>query len=110
MRVRLIGLPFKEPGARKSRQPPFSFRLLLGTMRRPWGGFMYILYLDESGNPDDPSDRHFVLAGAAVFERVVHFLTRSLDEVQAKHLPGLEPIDFHAAEIRSGRGFWRGVE
>jgi len=71
---------------------------------------VYILYLDESGNPDDPSDRHFVLAGAAVFERVVHFLTRSLDEVQAKHLPGLEPIDFHAAEIRSGRGFWRGVE
>ena len=79
-------------------------------MRRPWGGFVYILYLDESGNPDDPSDRHFVLAGAAVFERVVHFLTRALDEVQAKHLPGLEPIDFHAAEIRSGRGFWRGVE
>ena len=25
IRVRLIGLPFKEPGARKSRQPPFSF-------------------------------------------------------------------------------------
>ena len=71
---------------------------------------MYILYLDESGNPDDPSDRHFVLGGAAVFERVAHFLTRSLDEIQARHLPGLEPIDFHAAEIRSGRGFWRGIE
>lgn len=26
---------------------------------------MYILYLDESGNPDDPSVRHFVLGGAA---------------------------------------------
>lgn len=64
---------------------------------------MYILYLDESGNPDDPSDRHFVLGGAAVFERVAHFLTRSLDEVQTKYFPGLEPIDFHAAEIRSGR-------
>ncbi len=71
---------------------------------------MYILYLDESGNPDDPSDRHFVLGGAAVFERVAHFLTRALDEVQARHLPGLEPIDFHAAELRSGKGFWRGIE
>jgi hypothetical protein len=71
---------------------------------------VYILYLDESGNPDDPGDRHFVLGGAAVFERVTHFLCRALDEVQAKHLPGLEPIDFHAAEMRSGRGFWRGIE
>jgi hypothetical protein len=53
---------------------------------------MYILYLDESGNPDDPSDRHFVLGGAAVFERAAHFLTRALDEVQATHVPGLEPI------------------
>ena len=26
------------------------------------------------------------------------------------NVPGLEPIDFHAAEIRSGRGFWRGIE
>jgi len=26
---------------------------------------MYLLHLDESGNEDNPADRHFVLGGAA---------------------------------------------
>ncbi|HEY8055791.1 MAG TPA: DUF3800 domain-containing protein [Terriglobales bacterium] len=71
---------------------------------------MYLLYLDESGNESDPSDRHFVLGGAAVFERHTVALSQALDAVQAKHFPGIEPIEFHAAQIRSGSGFWRKVE
>ena len=34
---------------------------------------VYLLYLDESGNESDPSDKFFVLGGAAVFERVTYF-------------------------------------
>ncbi len=30
---------------------------------------MYLLYLDESGNENDPNDRYFVLGGVALFER-----------------------------------------
>lgn len=71
---------------------------------------MYVLYIDESGNPDDPQDRNFVLAGAAVFERVGYFLSQAFDAVQTAHFPGLQPIPFHTTEIRSGAGFWRGVE
>lgn len=71
---------------------------------------MYILYLDESGNPDNPEDRHFVLAGVAVFERVTYFLSQAVDQVQSAHLPGLEPLPFHAAEMRAGKGFWRKIE
>lgn len=71
---------------------------------------MYLLYLDESGNPDSPEDRNFVLAGVAVFERVTYFLSQALDDVQAKHLPGIEPVEFHATDIRSGKGFWRRTE
>lgn len=71
---------------------------------------MYLLYLDESGNPDSPEDRNFVLAGVAVFERVTYFLAKALDDVQAKHLPGIEPVEFHATDIRSGKGFWRRME
>lgn len=71
---------------------------------------MYILYLDESGNPGDPADKHFVLAGAAVFERSIHFLTEAVDRVQATQFPGSPPIEFHVNAIRSGRGFWRDVE
>lgn len=71
---------------------------------------MYILYLDESGDENNPADRHFVLAGAAVFERQTHFLFRALDEIQTRHFPGLPPIVFHASQIRSGRDFWRKVD
>ncbi|MEW6118447.1 MAG: DUF3800 domain-containing protein, partial [Nitrospirota bacterium] len=71
---------------------------------------MYILYLDESGNENDPNDRFFVLAGMALFERQTYFLSRALDEVQNKYFPRHQPIPFHASEIRSGRNLWRKVE
>lgn len=71
---------------------------------------MYLLYLDESGNPDDASDRHFVLAGAAVFERSTYFLSQAFDQVQTKHFPGVQPIAFHTTEIRTGKDFWRKVQ
>ena len=70
---------------------------------------MYLLYLDESGNEDDPADKHFVRGGAAIFERVTFFLSRALDELQTRHFPGIQPIEFHAAAMRGGKGFWRNV-
>jgi hypothetical protein len=71
---------------------------------------VYLLYLDESGNPDDPADKHFVLGGAAIFERVTFFLGKKLDAIQAKHFPGNPPIEFHAQHMRSGNGFWRTID
>ena len=71
---------------------------------------MYLLYFDESGNPDNPADRYFVLAGAAIFERQTFFLSRALDDIQTRHFPGLPPIAFHATDIRSGSKFWRTVD
>lgn len=68
---------------------------------------MHLLYLDESGNPDDPADKHFVLAGISAFEKNTHFLSTSLDGIQNKHFPGSPPIDFHTQHIRAGKGFWR---
>jgi len=70
---------------------------------------MYLLYLDESGNESDPADKYFVLAGAAVFERVTFFVSRDLEGVQTNHFPGNPPIEFHAQHIRAGKGFWRNV-
>ncbi|MYJ10211.1 MAG: DUF3800 domain-containing protein [Gemmatimonadetes bacterium] len=70
---------------------------------------MYLLYLDESGNENDPSDRYFVLAGLALFERQIHHLSQRLERVQEEHFPNRPPIPFHASAIRAGRGFWRGV-
>ena len=70
---------------------------------------MFLLYIDESGNEDNPADNYFVLAGVAVFERVAFFLSQAFDEVQAKHFPGIPPIPFHAQHIRGGKDFWRNV-
>ena len=71
---------------------------------------MFLLYLDESGNENEPSDRFFVLAGIALFERQTYYLARSLDSVQDKYFPNHQPIPFHATDILSGRGgFWRRV-
>ena len=71
---------------------------------------MYLLYLDESGNENDPNDKYFVLAGLALFERQTYFLTKDIDAVQDKHFPNHQPIPFHASEIRSGRNLWRRME
>jgi hypothetical protein len=71
---------------------------------------MYLLYLDESGNPDEPADAHFVIGGIAVFERQTFFLSQEVDRLQEKHFPGRPPIEFHASHIRNGKGFWRNVE
>lgn len=77
--------------------------------RFPVEGRVYLLYLDESGNENDPVDRFFVLGGIAVFERQTFFLAKALEAVQEKYFPNHQPIPFHASEIRSGRGLWRKV-
>ncbi len=71
---------------------------------------MYLLYLDESGNEHGAADTHFVLAGAAIFERQTFFLSQALDEIQTQHFPGRPPVHFRASDIRAGRGFWRRVQ
>lgn len=70
---------------------------------------MFLLYLDESGNENDPTDRFFVLAGIALFERQIYFFSNELDDIQERYFPNYQPIPFHASEMLSGRGFWRQV-
>ena len=72
---------------------------------------MYILYVDESGDGGTHagSSRHLVLAGAAIHEAQWKKFTQSLDAIQESYVPqagGL--VEFHASEIRAGRGVFRG--
>ena len=71
---------------------------------------MYLLYIDESGNAYDATDRHFVMAGIAVFERRIYWMQRDAELIKANHFPTAPPVDFHAQPIRSGHGFWRRVD
>ena len=70
---------------------------------------MYILYLDESGNPEDwTQNRCFVLAGAAVFEGEIRKLTDDVEGFQDTYLPHVSvPIELHAGDIYKGKKRWR---
>jgi hypothetical protein len=63
--------------------------------------FLYLLYLDESGQH---GGHHFVLGGVAVFERQTFWIATRLDQLQQRFLPNInEPIEFHASSIRAGK-------
>lgn len=70
---------------------------------------IYILYLDESGDPNSwQSQQCFVLGGVAVHEGQVFKLAGELDTLQNHYFPNITvPIAFHATDIRNGRGHFR---
>lgn len=65
--------------------------------------YMYILYLDESGNHGEAS--YFVLAGLAVFERETYWFSQDLEALQTEYFPETqEPVHFHASRLNVRRG------
>ena len=71
---------------------------------------MYLLYIDESGDPTNPNDQHFVLAGIAIFERQAHWLSQQLDALEVEIFgapdaknpqPFPRPVEFHASAINA---------
>jgi hypothetical protein len=71
---------------------------------------MHLLYLDDSGSVKNAEDRHIILAGLSAFERVPHWLSRSLDNVAKDVWPqGPDSLEFRGSDIFSGRQHWRGV-
>lgn len=66
---------------------------------------MYLLYLDDSGSPNNPAEEHFVLGGVCVPEESTRWLSSQI-ECLAEELDSENPqkVEFHAAEI------FRGVE
>jgi hypothetical protein len=71
---------------------------------------MHLLYLDDSGSVGNASDRHIILAGLAVFERVPYWLSTRLDEIAAELWPESPfSLEFRGGDIVSGRKHWRGI-
>jgi hypothetical protein len=66
---------------------------------------MYVLYLDESGDPTSwQTNKCYVLGGVAVFEGEIRGLTNQLADIQARYFQrGPMPIQFHITDIRKGR-------
>jgi hypothetical protein len=56
------------------------------------------------------ADRHIVLAGLAVFERLPHWFSERLDGIARRVWPDSpESLEFRGADIRGGKKHWRGV-
>lgn len=65
---------------------------------------MYLLYLDDSGSVANANEQYLVLGGISVFERRAYFLSEELDKLAEKYDPvSPRSVEFHAAEIFSGR-------
>ena len=61
---------------------------------------MYILYVDESGDPNNPDDEYFFLGGVAAFERQTFHLSQDFDNLQDEFFPtSSEQIEIHAQAI-----------
>ena len=71
---------------------------------------MYLLYLDESGSAGASRETHFILGGAAFFERQTHWLDVKLDALAKQLRPDApERVEFHGSPMLAGRGWWRSV-
>lgn len=76
-----------------------------------FGFRMYLLYLDGSGSVRNPAERHFVLAGIAVFERQIYHLISSADQfVATLDLGAVHDVELHASVMANGgKSPWKGV-
>jgi hypothetical protein len=72
---------------------------------------MYLLYLDESGDPYSwQSQKCYVIGGVAIHEGQIHGIGAQMDSIQSKYFPGIQiPIAFHATDVRHGKGHFRGL-
>lgn len=62
---------------------------------------MHLLYLDESGSVNNAFEKHFVLAGVAVFERKLHYLIKDIDQIMNAHR--LADEELHGSPILGAR-------
>ncbi len=69
---------------------------------------MHLMYVDESGSVADPSQRYFVLAGVAVFERKTHWVEQDLNAI-ATRFNNASPhsVELHGSPMRAGREGWK---
>lgn len=76
---------------------------------------MHVLYVDDSGSPDNPNDKFFVLGGISVFERGIYHLIKAADDLvatfsAAHNLGPPDDVELHGSHMYSGRGVWHRVK
>ena len=70
---------------------------------------MYLLYLDGSGSVKNPAERHFILAGVAVFERQIFHLIKST-EAYVRNIAPSGDAELHGSVMANGSAApWKGI-
>lgn len=71
---------------------------------------MYLCYVDESGDPGPRGSAHLILTGTALFEGKWTAVRQQLEQLLSVYWPsGPRPTEIHLAELRTGKGFFRGL-
>ena len=72
---------------------------------------MYLLYSDGSGSVRNPSERHFVLAGIAVFDRQIYHFVSNVDKfVSLLALGDTHDVELHGSVmVNESKTPWKGM-
>jgi hypothetical protein len=72
---------------------------------------MYVCYVDESGDPGRRGSEYLLLGAAALFEGRWRNVRNDLDHLLVTHFPDAlrRPAEIHMAELRKGKGPFRGL-
>ncbi len=72
---------------------------------------MHILYVDNSGDVENPTEQNFVLGGVAIFERGIYHQITAVDNCVARFgLGDPADIELHGSPMYSAScGIWRTV-
>lgn len=71
---------------------------------------MYLCYVDESGDTGPGSSKHLLLGATALFEGRWGWVQDTLRRMIGGYFPpGQQPREIHCAEIRGGKGDYRGL-
>ena len=73
---------------------------------------MFVLYIDGSGSVSNPDERHFVLAGVAMFERAIFHTIKDLDNVVESFKLGYsyDEIELHGSHMFSSKDIhWKTI-
>ena len=67
---------------------------------------MYMLYVDDSGSPTSPTDKHSVLAGFVTREDQNYWIQQNIDKLVNQYT-GMTDVEIHGSPLRTGHGEWR---
>lgn len=69
---------------------------------------MYLLYVDDSGDVEDPQIDHFVLGGVAIFERQTYWVSQEIEKIAARFDPAdSRSVELHGNPMVQGNKGWK---